>query len=184
MNEPGARILVDGELVGQSPLKEPVLVDLGERKIRIEKPGFAPQDLVQEVTGASDIEISVTLQRQPHEAQLVVSAPGAEAIELDGRLVAENQYTGKVSSGKHSLRVTASGAKPYKAEIVLRDGETRSLDITLQKDRGSGLTALWITAGAVAAAGLGVGGYFLFRPSETSAPTTVGTIPPGQVQLP
>ncbi len=183
VNEPDALIYVDDELVGKSPLPGPVLVDLGERRIKVEKPGFRSEVVPQTVSGASDINMSIVLQPQPHEARLVVSAPGAEAITLDGRPVAQSRFDGRIPSGQHTLRITASGVRPYNAELSLRDGETRTLDITLERETRN-LTALWIVGSVVAAAGLGVGGYFLFRPNDITRPTTIGTMPPGQVQLP
>lgn len=183
VNEPGASVFVDGELVGKTPLPDPVLVDLGTHRVRVTKPGYEEATLVQEISGASEIALSFALERQRHQARLIVVARGADSISLDGVVVGRDRFENRVESGRHVVRVTAGSNKPYVTEINLRDGEVRRLDISEQKASSGGLTALWIGSGIAAAAGLGLGAYFLFRPSETTAPPTIGTIPPGTVQL-
>jgi len=184
VNQPDASVFIDGELVGKSPLAEPVLVDLGTHRIRVTKPGYEEATLVQEITGASEITLSFALEEQRHQARLIVVARGAEAIAIDGVVVGQARFENRIASGRHIVRVTAGNAKPYVTEIQLRDGEVRRLDVSLQPESGGGLTALWIGASVAAAAGLGVGAYFLLRPSETTLPPTVGTMAPGTIQMP
>ena len=185
VNEPDASVFVDDELVGKTPLAEPVLVDLGTHRIRVTKPGYEEAALVQEISGASEMTLSFALERRVQQARLIVVARGAEAISIDGVVVGQSRYESRIGTGRHVVRVTAESAKPYVTEIHLRDGEVRRLDVSLQeKSGGGGLTALWIGGSIAAAAGLGVGAYFLFRPTETTVPPTVGTMWPGTVSLP
>jgi hypothetical protein len=184
-NVPDASVFVDGELMGKTPLSEPVLVDLGRHRIRVTKPGYEEASLTQDITGASEITLSFALEERRHQARLIVVARGAEAISLDGAVVGQSRFENRVASGRHVVRVTAPDAKPYVTEIHLRDGEVRRLDVSLQQQSsGGGLTALWIGSGIAAAAGLGLGAYFLLRPTETTLPPTIGTMPPGTVQIP
>jgi hypothetical protein len=182
VNEPDASVFVDDELVGKTPLTEPVLVDLGTHRIRVSKPGYEEATLVQEISGASEMTLSFALERRVQQARLIVVARGAEAISIDGVVVGQSRYENRIATGRHVVRVTAGSAKPYVTEIQLRDGEVRRLDVSLQEKSGGGLTALWIGGSIAAAAGLGVGAYFLFRPSETTASPTIGTL--GTVNLP
>jgi len=108
-----------------------------------------------------------------------VSANAAGAVQIDGATAGVAPWEGTVSPGAHVVRVTAAGMVPYSSEVVVRDGETRSLDVTLRAEGGGVSAVWWIAGGIVAAAGLGVGGYFLFRPSQsTTGPATDGTISP------
>lgn len=185
VSEPGATVSIDGELIGQTPLPGPVLVDLGKRRISVEKPGFKEHVMVQDVPGASEVNLSVTLQKETRESQLIVSAPGADEIFIDGKLVGKSHFQGPIASGRHSVRVNADGSRPYFSDLLVRPGETRTVDVNLERG-GKGLgSAFWIASGLAVAAGLGVGAYFLFRPNDpTSSPMTVGTFPPGRVELP
>jgi hypothetical protein len=73
--------------------------------------------------------------------------------------------------------VTESGKIPYKVEIDLKDGEMRSVNVTLNNEKHGALWG-WIVGGAaVLAAGAGVGGYFLFKtqPPAAAPPDQLGS---------
>jgi hypothetical protein len=72
VNESGASVFVDGEPVGTTPLADPLLVDLGERHIRVTKPGFKEQVITQSAAGASDATISIALEREAQEGHLSI----------------------------------------------------------------------------------------------------------------
>lgn len=178
VNEPGASVFVDDEAAGTTPLAEALLVDLGDRRIRVTKPGFKEQTLVEHVAGATDTTVSVVLEHEVHEARLAVTTDASGAIGIDGTAVAIGRWEGSVAPGNHTIRVTAPGMRPYASDVVVREGESRTVDVTLQHESGGISAAWWIGGAVLAAAGLGVGGYFLFRPSQTAAAPTQGTISP------
>lgn len=63
-NVPGAEILVDDAPVGKSPLKEPLLVNPGRRKIGAAMKGKLPAAKVIEVVGKDRASVSLELQNQ------------------------------------------------------------------------------------------------------------------------
>jgi len=131
VNEPGAEIDVDDARAGVSPLDKPLILDLGERKIVVKKPGF--KEATKSITlGANPEEkIDVTLVPEVHEGTLVVTtAPGARVL-LDGAAVGTGGFRGKLKSGGHTLRVEATGMQPMQQEVVVEDGETRTVDVPL-----------------------------------------------------
>ena len=178
VNEAGASVFVDDEPAGTTPLMEGVLVDLGDRRIRVTKPGFKEQVISQHVAGASDLTVSVVLEHEVPAGHLVVSTAAGGAISVDGAPTGVGRWQGPVSAGSHAVRVTAPGMVAYSAEVAVKDGETRSLDIDLQRASGGISPVWWIGGGLLAAAGLGVGGYFLFRPTPTTPAAGPGTISP------
>lgn len=180
-NEAGASVFVDDEPVGTTPLMEPLLVDLGQRRIRVRKPGFKEQVIVQQVPGASELTVSVALERETHEGRIFVSTDAGGAIRLDGTAVGMGRWEGPVGTGSHTIGITAPGMRAYSTEVTVHDGESRILDVTLQHESGGISAAWWIGGGVLVAAGLGVGGYFLYRPSQTTAAPTSGTITPGTI---
>jgi PEGA domain-containing protein len=181
VNEAGADVYVDDQLVGKSPL-EPFVLDLGVHKVRVHKDEF--QDYAKDLTvnGAGALTATVTLSPIVHEGHLTVSAPSNAAIALDGTAIAIGSWSGSMKSGGHTLRVTAQGMLPYQTEVLLEDGQSRTIDVTLNPEPRKGLPAwVWITGGAVLAGGAAVGGYFLFKPtSKYEGPT--GNLAPGVVQ--
>ena len=181
----GASVFVDDVNVGTTPLSEPLLVDLGTRRIRVAKPGFDEHVIQQNFTGGSELTLNVTLQRQVHDGRLSVFAEAGTTISIDGKLVGGGHWEGSLPEGEHSLRVAAQGMRTYSMELVMRAGEPRTLHIELQPEASGVPGWVWIGVGVVAAGGLAVGGYFLLRPAQSPQTNQViGTLSPGTVSLP
>ncbi|MDB4996950.1 MAG: hypothetical protein JWM74_4382 [Myxococcaceae bacterium] len=180
VNEAGASVYVDDELVGKTPLENPLVVDIGTRKVRVEKEGFTT--FSKTLTVGGETPIVVKLEKPMHEGRLAVIAHAGDSIAIDGKQVGTGRWEGPLRSGGHTLHVTGKGMRPYDSEVGIQDNETRSLTVTLEEEKkGGGIpTWLFITAGSVAVAGLAVGGYFLFRPSAEQPSGPSGTFDPGQ----
>ncbi len=181
VNEPGADVLVDDVRVGTSPLAEPVLVDVGERKIRVSKPGYTPFEktlpIADDITVAADIAIEV------HQGTVVVEAGPSDDIFIDGKRVGRRRWEGVLPSGPHRLRVSAVNMLAHESEVVVQDGQTRRIPVTLQPASGGGINPWFIVlgGGVLLAAGAVTAGVLLTQPDD--AATTPGTIQPGTIQL-
>ena len=72
------------------------------------------------------------------------------------------------------MKISAAGRKPYEAHIDLAAGSTRAVNVSLAKE---GLP-LWAVVGGsvVLAAGLTVGGYFLFKPDDKPGQQVSGSV--------
>jgi hypothetical protein len=181
-NEPGAQAYLDGEPLGATPLRSGTRVDPGSHEIVVKKEGFT--DYSERVMiGSADRTVNAELSPIEREGRLVVRAGTGDAIMLDGRFVGMGTWQGSVPSGPHTLRVTAPDKRPFESQLVSRDGETRTVEVTLDPAVDSaGLPSwLWIAGGAVLAAGAATAGYFLFKPSE-EPPGPKGSI--ATVELP
>lgn len=140
VKEPGAEITVDGESVGTSPLPAPVVVDIGTRVVTATKPGFKPLTQSLPVGGAPGATVTLTLVREVHEGALTVHAPAGSTITIDGKAVGTGTYTGTLSSGGHTLRVDAESMRSYQSEVVIQDGEKRTVDVALEPMGRGGAT--------------------------------------------
>ena len=176
VDPPGAKVFLDDEQVGVSPLEEPVLVDAGQRRIRVSKQGYQDFQRVEDAPGGKEIAAAITLK--PAKGRLAIGAAATDSIAVDGNVVGVGRWEGELPSGSHSVRVTGKGMRPQNQEIVVKDDETRRLDITLTSDAS---TPLWmyVGGGVLAAAAIGGGAYLLLRDDkkETSPPVpgTLGT---------
>jgi len=142
-------------------------VDPGSHEIVVRKDGFT--DYSERVMiGSADRTISAGLSRVVREGRLLVRAGRGDSITLDGRFVGTGTWQGSLPRGEHTVGVTAPNKRPFEAKIVTKDGETRTMDVTLDPTSDSELvpTWLWITGGAVLAAGAATAGYFLLKPSD------------------
>jgi PEGA domain len=178
---PGVDITIDGEPAGTTPIAAPISVDQGTRHIVGKKDGY--QDSAKELTviGGAPASVTLTMVKVVHEARLTVGAGDHDAISLDGAVVAEGRFNGVIASGGHTLRVTAPGMRSYQTELTLTDGDTRTVSVALEAEVKPFPWWLVATGGGVLIAGAGIGGYFLFKPTNGQAP--VGTAAPGTVQL-
>jgi hypothetical protein len=168
VNEPGAQVFVDGELVGTTPLPETVLVDVGSRKIRVTKPGYKEVERAVTVVGVSDVAIDVKLRKEVHRGRLIVTAGAKDLIAIDGKVVGQGRFEGSLPSGGHTLRVTAPGMASYQSEVVLKDEQTRSVPVSLNPLPSSSDASkwLWVAGGAALLTGAIVGSAFLFQENK------------------
>jgi hypothetical protein len=183
----GAAIFVDDVQVGVSPMRAPILVDMGEHRIRVSKAGFQDFNATQSLQGGAPFSLMVALQPALHQGRLRIVASPGETISVDGKQVGTGEWEGVLPSGIHSVTVTAAGKRTYQSDVAVQDDQTQSLRVALEaegpaagSDKGGGMTWLWIAGGAVLATGLGVGAYFAFRPDDKEP--VQGTL--GTVELP
>jgi hypothetical protein len=185
VNEPGAAIFVDDEPAGTTPLAQPLMVDIGKRRIRVTKPGFREHLREVNVVGSGDAPIDVTLERDVHEGRLVVRAGASDTISVDGKVVGTGRWEGVLPSGGHTLRVTALGMRAHQTEVVISDNQVRTVEVTLEREaKGAVPTWLWFAGGGLLATGAAIGGYFLLKPEDKKGEPFQGSLPPGNVQLP
>ena len=179
VSEPGAEILIDDTRVGTSPLAAGVKLDLGKRRIHIQKAGFKPFDRAEEVAGGTELAITATLEKEVHVGRLVVKAGETDLISIDGNAVAQGKWDGKLSSGGHTLRVTSPGMTIYQSEVIVQDNKPREIQVTLTPlAKASNLSKwLWIAGGAVLVTGAAIGGAVLSQPKpQTEVTGTLGTV--------
>lgn len=180
VDEPGADVFVDDEKVATSPLTAPLLVDAGARKIRVVKPGYKEVVKTEQVAGATEMALVVKLERDLHEGRLVVEAGPKDSIFIDGKPVAVGRWEGVLPSGGHLLQVTAPSKVPYQSEVIVQDGSSRRIPITLEGKFPTAIV-LGTTGGVLAAAGAVIAIVVLTRPA-TPDPTK-GTLAPGVVPV-
>jgi hypothetical protein len=176
VNEEGAAVAVDGNPAGTTPLAAPLVVDLGKHTLSVSKQGFEPVGRTIESVGGSESTITITLVPQVHAARLAVVAELGATVIVDKKQVGTDRFDGSLTPGTHEIQVTAPGKKPYTSLVELRDGESRTLQVTLATEAHAAPVWPWIVGGAVIAAGAAVGGYFLFRPHDER-----GSVPPGSL---
>jgi hypothetical protein len=110
----------------------------------------------------------------------VVTSDEEATVIVDSAVVGQGRFEGRLAPGAHEVRVTESGKTPYQSKVELRDGEMRTMQVTLESER-QGPIWPWVVGGAVVAAGAAVGGYFVFRPQDRTEPVPPGTL--GSVQF-
>jgi hypothetical protein len=182
VDQPEATVTVDDSVVGKSPLSAPVPVDMGSRVVRVTKDGFVPFTETREIPGDSELVLDIHLVAAARDGRLVIMAGSADQISIDGVSRGVGQVNESMPSGTHHIHVTASGMKPHDEDVFVKEGETRTAQVTLQPEGGS-KTWLWLTLAGVAVVGSAVTlGLVLSSKSEpTVAPARPGTM--GVIEL-
>ncbi len=181
----GADVLVDGKIVGKSPLPEALNIDMGSHVIGAQLEGYVEQKRTIELVGGRGTDVVFELAEVRHIGTLRVVAGPRQEIYVDGKVVGVGQWEGELPSGTHRVRVTAEEKKPFESDVKVTDQQVSSINVSLSdvdKQSGGPLWP-WLVGGGALAAGLGVGAFFLFRPQEPENNASVGTIPPGQISL-
>jgi hypothetical protein len=189
--EAGATVFIDNVEVGTTPLASAIRVDMGSRRVRVVKPGFKEFARTVEVVGGGQSSVDVELAAETHEGTLRVVGGIGTTIRIDGKMVGMGQWQGPLPSGLHTVEVSADHKLPYRSDSLVQDGELTTVQVSLQNEpsslppaatSSSNNTWLWVAGGAVLAAGLGVGAYFVLKPENQGPPAPLeGTI--GSVDL-
>ncbi|HEU4409269.1 MAG TPA: PEGA domain-containing protein [Polyangiaceae bacterium] len=137
VSEPGAEVFLDGEKVGVSPLKLPLVVSIGERRVRATKPGYA--DAVDSVRLASGASGKLALRLVPVVKTAVVNVsvagPPNAVVTIDGKEVGPAPYTGRVlvSAEPHQFSAQAPGYVPATKSVVVTElPEGQALNVRLE----------------------------------------------------
>jgi hypothetical protein len=139
-NEAGALLSIDGNEVGRTPLLEPVPIDVGQRRVRLEKAGFVALEKALDV--AQNTPVSVTFELQPvlMTAPLTValSGPARGTLVMDGREIGAAPYQGDVAVGPHTFELRAPGYETARHTTDVVHGRPLRLSFALVEQRSDG----------------------------------------------
>jgi len=132
---PGARVLLDGTLRGQTAEGKPLLLANlvpGAHKLRAEHPDYAPAE--QDVEVAPDVQGKVELELSPKPGRLTISASPVKArVTIDDKEVGETPQAVFLPAGEHTVRAAAKGYKSQKKKVRLPSNRSVSVAFALEK---------------------------------------------------
>ena len=132
----GSKVLVDDELVGESPLGSPLDLPVGEHKVLVHKRGFArhTEDVVVSVGQLTTVEAYLP----PISGILRVTSNVRDAeVSLDGESLGSAPIDLEVEPGEQILAVTAPGYEDFNQSIEVVAGEAISIDAVFEERRAS-----------------------------------------------
>lgn len=157
-----AEVLIDGRIVGRTPLAAPVL-PLGPHELVVRAPGHVPVRRPVQGGPGRAVEIEVTLQKAgPTEGRLTVTTrPTRAALQIDGEPVGQSPLRRHLTAaGEHTVTAYLPGYDELRKTVVVTGGEELKLELALERavaDEGT-LTVTSTPAGAKALLGkLGIG---------------------------
>jgi PEGA domain len=137
VNEPGADVFVDGEKVGTSPLKLPLVLSIGERRVRATKAGYA--DGVESVNLSAGKPGKLALRLVPVVKTALVNVtvvgPTNAVVTIDGKEVGPAPYSGRVqiSPEPHQFSAVAPGYVPATKSVLVNElPDGQALNVRLE----------------------------------------------------
>ncbi len=182
---PGADVLVDGKLVGRTPLPASVSLPPGHHEVSLRRPGY--RAIPGEITLADGSTGEVTLEAAENSddaaqvsGQIELDINQSDAnITIDG--VPRFRTDLSLPAGPHRLSVTRAGFLPFERELTVDKGLSKTVRISLQpKEELRNAQArrrrnAWITVGAGVVVA-GVGTYLILQAhSDQGAADTAWT---------
>lgn len=128
----GARVLIDGNEVGKTPLNRQL--DPGTYQLTVELPGYATQSRALEIEGGKTVVFNEALFAAAGYIDVAVS-PGAAAraarVTIDGAPAGVGRQ-GPWKAGSHTVRAESQGFEPATLSVDVDNGGTASAKLALE----------------------------------------------------
>ncbi len=174
-----AELVIDGAPSKTVDGRASLHLDIGKHEVQVSAPGFLSQVKALDVRDTDAQLFELSLVEDVPETKLTVSTTPEARVSIDGAEVSLGPWTGLMKPGAHHVDVTGREKIPYASDVRLDLGQHKTLVVSLDDEPR---TWLWVASGAVVAAGLALGGYFLFRPDPVPAAAPSGTA--GSIVIP
>ncbi|MEW6429991.1 MAG: PEGA domain-containing protein [Myxococcota bacterium] len=137
---PPARLFVDGEPLGVTPLPDAVLLGSGPHTFKAERDGFIPVEKSLEVVSRKDVTLELVLKPKedtsaPADVTIESSPPGA-IITIDGKLAGLAPTKVKLLPGGHEVLADLEGFATTRIEVVVSAGQSRKVTVAMEKGGG------------------------------------------------
>jgi hypothetical protein len=132
VSEAGAQVSLDDEAIGTSPIAGTVVLDIGQRRLRVEKEGFRTITKVVQIDPGTALDLKLERQR----GGLALTTMAGATVTLDGKPLGQGPMikADNLPVGGHTLRIEAPKMRPYQGEVVFEDDKTRTINIDLELD--------------------------------------------------
>jgi hypothetical protein len=151
--EVGARVLVNGRVIGTTPLpSNTIRVNAGQSIVEVTEEGYDPfrTEINVVPTGTT---VKVKLVRKTTVLVVTATPPALESV-LDGKAGPGTPMEVSVAPGKHTVLLTRPGYYDLQTATVVAPGERKSLDVNFEYKPITARWWFWTGVVAVVAAGV------------------------------
>jgi hypothetical protein len=135
---PDAEVLVDGQVVGRTPLPSSLTLVPGRRSVELRRAGYVPSQKQIELGDGASGTLAFDLEEDPATATegwgyLVLSVSEDQAeVTIDGRSRGVYRQSLRVLPGAHLLRVERGGFEPIERITDIRPRAETLVRVTMQ----------------------------------------------------
>jgi hypothetical protein len=118
----GAKVYVDGKLLGKTPFEMPLPIRAGKHKLKATKFGFSSLELDIKIRNRRSTEVMIDLV--PHSG-LVKFTCNVETVEVyvDGKLLGNAPLIKNVPLGDHEVMLVKDGYNDFSTKLNVKAGE-------------------------------------------------------------
>lgn len=141
---PPAKVFVDGEEVGTSPLAEPVLLGPGRHVLKATRDGESDAEESLDLVSGSTREVVLAFKAKASAGPVEITIetdPRDAVLMLDGKLAGVSPTKVDLAPGSHELIAELDGFQATRTDVVVEAGKPRTVKLKL------------VRGGATAAAG-------------------------------
>ncbi|MFZ5442068.1 MAG: PEGA domain-containing protein [Myxococcota bacterium] len=127
-----AKVLIDGEPVGETPLSELVLLGPGKHLVRAERDGCAPDEKSIEVVSGQAQAVELDPKSLTAPARVTVEcAPAGALVSVDADAERRCPFERELTPGTHELVARADGYAQLRTEVIVQPAQPRTVRLTL-----------------------------------------------------
>jgi hypothetical protein len=135
---PGADVLVDGTLVGRTPLPASLPVEAGSHQVALRRTGY--QSATKSITLGEGSSGDMTLELGTDPVEItrvggVLALDGSEpgsSLSIDGRMQESATGEYRLAPGPHRLVIAHSGFLTMESEVTVDSAKTRAIHVDLE----------------------------------------------------
>ena len=127
----GARVLINGEFYGHTPIKVRLYPE--EYRLRLEKEGYNPYRTRIHIPQRKRVKIFAQMEHRNLFGMIVVrSSPPNAKIYVDDRHYGETPEQIKLKTGRHNIRLEKDRYKPYHESVNIRRNQRTNINVDLK----------------------------------------------------
>ena len=175
-NTLAADVVVDGEVVGKTPLATSITLVAGHHVVEVRRPGYVPARRELDVGPGATGDLAFDLAVDPSAlgvdgATLVLDVSESPAeLSVDGERKGIYSAPLRLPRGPHHISVAAAGFIPLEREVTLEPGQSNVVRVVLEPtpetrksyESSARFHRTWGWLGVIAGAALAGGGGALF----------------------
>jgi hypothetical protein len=128
----GAEVLVDEEVIGVTPLADPIELEPGSHTVRVRRPGYTEFTDVVRVRAGQRIALPVDLMALSM-VLTVRTTPDEARVFVDGTFRGTSPIELELTEGRHRIRITHPTHREVTRQITAAPGQTEAIDVELEE---------------------------------------------------